>query len=417
VVQTDYTYVLTGPMSGLLASESYFDSDAKPTTKRSGAHRVEFEYDAKGCTVGNRSFGPGGTPVNLPEGFSSWKSVVDDNCDAISTQYLSADGKSASDDAGVHKYERQYAGGRLRKESRYDGEGKPVRSQANGAHVVRYLYDDSGHLTQTAFFDLADKPVAGNAGYHALHRSYTSDGHLQSEFYTDAEGRGVADSNGVHKHFFVRDAADQVVSEAFFDAQGRPVQDGVNEVYLIKFQWDSLGRVVSVSFWKTELRKMPRWSGEHEIRFAYDAEGRVTQKLLVAQDGKPQRSSMGWSRQDSAYDSTGRMISWALYDDADRPTMMTGRAQISGFARLERVFDRRDRVAELRFLGTYGEPVNAAIDGVAAEVQRVEFVYEGRRVVEQRLYPAAGVVPIAVLDCRAVECVNEFGSGKRRLDD
>jgi YD repeat-containing protein len=415
VVQTNRTYTLTGPMSGLLASESYLDSDAKPTTKRSGAHRVEVEYDAKGCAVGNRSYGPGGTPVNLPEGFSSWKSVADDNCDAISTEYLSADGKSASDDAGVHKYERQYAGGRLRKESRYDGEGKPVRSQADGAHVVRYLYDDSGHLTQTAFFDLADKPVAGNAGYHALHRSYTPDGHQQSEFYTDAEGHGVADNLlGVHKYFAVSDAADHPVSLAFFDAQGRPVQDKTNRVYLIKGRWDSFGRMTSTTFWKTELQKMLRWSGEHEIRSEYDAEGRLAQRLYLAPDGKPKRNSMGLSREVIGYDSTDRMISLSYYD-ADRLTLIRG-AEISGYARLERVFDRRDHVAELRFLGTYGEVVNASISGVAAEVQRVEFIYEGQRVVEQRLYPADGLVPVAVLDCRTVKCVDESAKGMRRLD-
>ena len=394
---------------------AFFDAAGAPMVSRDGIHAMQTTRNERGCVVETASFGVGGAPAALRGIHRRVSTVGGAGCDVTQIQLMGTDGSRVADEYGVHRYDYAVSRGRVTREARFDTEARRAVSSADKAHVVRYTYDGRGNHLSSAWFGVDDQPVNNLSGYHRMAWTYTANDMMETREFFDAAGKPVSDTFKVHRYYYVRDPRGLVVMQAYYDKRNKPCKDFVDQVYMIKYGHDARGVTTSVSYWRNEAKPMKRWSGVHEFRYVIGEDGRMMEKTSLGTSGELAKGSLGFSREAFQYDALGRWTERSYWHNGT-PVAIGRRACVSGYHKVKRVYDARDRVEELRFLGPDGYEVNASFCTVKARASRITFVYRGATVLEQRVFKAGSSVPSKALDCVDKPCVNDWGNQVRKIN-
>ncbi len=404
---TKYEY-LSDDLSKFIKSWSYYDDNNQAINSNRGYHRIEVERDKKGNMLQTKYFDKNKLPISNYRGVHCEKNTLNDKGKVIAKEFFSSDNTKATDFYGVHKYEYQVSKSLILKENRFDSEYKAVRNSSDAAHVIRHQYDDNGNRILSSFFNTEDVKINNSSGYHILQNSYSSNNMLETTIYLDLNNKPVKDNRGIHKYFYVRDQYNRITITAYFGTGGEPVKDNANQVYMEKNKYDEKANLISVSFWQTDSEKMNRWSNIHEYRYEYNNEGLLITESSYDKNGNLKKETFGRSRTENKYSENGERIEMSNFD-GNKPVNIASRLCIAGYHRIVYENYKNGSRKEISYFNKDNIPVNVSICEIG-NAHRIEFIYNGHILKEQRLYKKSSSVPSKVINCQVDKYVNSYGN-------
>ncbi|HYJ91790.1 MAG TPA: hypothetical protein VEV84_10815 [Pyrinomonadaceae bacterium] len=403
----------------LIQEMTFYDESEQPVLSHSwDAHKVVYERDERGNRTSEAYFGVDGEPLVNRFGGFKMRGKYNEADELISSTYVGLNDEAANNAYGISTSVYEYDKGLLTKLIRSDFAGHIVRAAAalDGIAIVRYEYDDNGNERRRAFFDELDKPMNTPAGYQSITYKYSPNGMLLRTEYFDKAGQPAVDRSGIHRYDYERDDKGRLTQLAYFDKQDQPMQDKNNEVFMVKYKYDELGRRYSESYWKDANTKMNRWNGYHETVSRYNDDGQKVEELTFDENGKLFVAKNGFSRVVSVYDQFGRMSELSYFND-QIPSVMVD-SFITKLHTVRFAYDKNGRLSEISYFDAQNKPVNAeaSLEENAISVHRVQLMYQGNRVVEELLYSVGSDVPSMKIDCLKHDYIGSNGVSIGRKD-
>ena len=387
---------------GRVAEMTFFDVDGNPVISTSwDAHKVVYTYDTRCNGTSQAYYGADAEPLTNRVGGFMNRYEFDSTDRQTLNQVIGLNGELTRNSYGTAQARTEYTDGFASRVVRMDTEGHAARmSQAgDGLAIIHYQYDDKGDQTQVSYFDETDKPLNNTAGIQTARYVWSPNRMLLRTEYFDLNGAPTANNSGIHRYDYVRDEKGRVIQTSYFDNAGKPVADNLDEIYMVKYKYDEAGRSYSKSFWKDADTKMERWDGSHEHVTVYDADGRAIELSTFDKDGKLFVTKAGYSRITTIYNSLGQVAEHRYYNDKTPITM--AESMVNGFHLIKFTYDAAGRVSSVAYFASNGDPVNAEIEleGQKYQDQKLEFLYKGNTLIEERFYKLGNVSPELILDC------------------
>ena len=398
----------------LLKEQAFYDADGKPVISRSSdCHKIQYEYNERGNMTSVAYYGTGNEPLNNRYGGFRNRYEYDENDRMTESRIIGINDEVTANAYGVARTVYEYKNGWNTRQTRFNETNNITKASAagDGIAIIQYEYDDKGNETARTYFDENSNRMNGNSGYHKIMYTYSSSNMLTGTAYFDQYGTPVADVYGIHRYSYVRDGKGNILQEAFFNKDNAPAKDQHDEVYMRKYAYDEYGREASRSFWTDNTTKMTRWNGYHEQVNKYNEEGQVTESIYLDTDGKLFTSSSGYSRLLSSYNANAQLAERKCFN-GNTPAIVVN-SFIQDYHLIRYFYDNNGRVASLTYFDTGNKPVNASIglgDGLAGH--KIEFIYKGNRIVEERFYLAGSDAPARIVDCLKSDYVTTSGVNK-----
>jgi hypothetical protein len=387
----------------LVKEMSFYDETGFPAISSGyDCHKVVYDYDERANKVSEAYFGQDGEPLTSRFGGYKIKSSYNENDQLVRSETIGLNDERTNNSYGVSVTDYQYEAGMVKKAVRYNDQMAVTRASnaGDGIAIIYYEYDEQGNEVKRSYMDEYDKPLNNNSGYHMVEYTYNKQNMLAATRYFDKYKNAANDQNGIHRYSYVKDAKNNTIQVAFFDKYNTPVQDKQDEVYMRKYRYDESGRVTATSYWKDESTPMTRWDGYFEQVTTYNQDGQVTEYIYLDEKGNSIKSVAGFSKETRIYDKFAR-LSERKWLDGNEPVLLT-RGMTKNFHSIKYYFDEKGRVSSLAYFDTNNKPIaaNINIDGDEDLLcNRIEFGYQGNRVMEERLFNANSSSPFKVIDC------------------
>jgi hypothetical protein len=121
--------------------------------------KVEREFDERGNTTSEKTFGADGQPIARNAGYDEVYKEYNEKNQVIRIDYWINE-KPVLNKDGIAAIEYTYdEKGRVIRESYYGLFGSPVQ-KANGVAAIEYSYDENGNVAQENYFDVNGEPVS-----------------------------------------------------------------------------------------------------------------------------------------------------------------------------------------------------------------------------------------------------------------
>jgi hypothetical protein len=399
---------------------SFFDAQHRPVRSRSAEyHKFVSQYDDHDNKISESYLGIHDEPITIQKSnVAGARFYYDDDNNLIKNEWRGSDDKVTPNINGIAAAVMEYDQGYLMKATRYDSIGHTRRALASGdgISIIKYEYDTAGNRIREAYFDETGKPINNHEGVHEI-AGFFSPGNMKTRIsYFDAFGRPCVDRDSINTTVFVKDDKNRVIQESNYGEDGEPLKTYTEEVFMIKSNYDNYGRNILNSYWADSNARMSNWNGCYGIATKYDDDGQPIEYLDVNANGEPFMTEGGYSSMKLVYNSDGRLGERQfLFNNQliSRKTGVTTRYSIIKYG-----YDQSGKENEITFWGVNREPVNATVwigDSVAA--QRIEFIYRGNRVIEQRYYKTSASEAFEVLDCLKNDFLNLSGINVGRKNE
>jgi hypothetical protein len=397
----------------LVKEQAFYDVDGKPVISRSSdCHKIVYEYDEKGNQVSVAYYGTGNEPLtNRFGGFKS-RYRYDESNRMTESAIIGINDEVIANAYGVARTEYEYKNGWSTRQTRFNENNTITKASAagDGIAIIKYEYNDAGDEITRAYFDENNSPMNGNSGYQKIVYDYSPSHMLTGSKYFDKYGSAVADVYGIHRYSYERDGKGNIIQEAFYDKDNNPIKDQHDEVYMRKYKYDEYGRETTRSFWKDNATKMVRWNGYHEQVNKYNEEGQVTESIYLDESGNLFTSSSGYSRLMVFYNSNAQMSERKCMNGNEPAKVVNSFVQ--DYSSVRYYYDNNGRVSSVKYFDTDNKPVNASIGLDELTSHKIEYIYKGNRIVEEKFYPVGSDVPSRIIDCLKNDYVTTSGINK-----
>lgn len=399
----------------LLKEMSFYDAAGKPMINSSyDCHKVLYEYNEKGNQTSIAYYGTGNEPLTSRYGVFKYKYQYNDDDNLTVSETIGLNEEAVNNSYGVSRTVNEYNdAGLTNKQTRYNNKNVVAKasSSGDGIAIIKYEYDDNGNETKISYFDENNNPMNNNSGYHMISYKYSSQNMLADEEYFDRNQAAVNDNYGIHHYSYLKDDKGRTIREAYYDEKGEPVKDKQDEVYMVKYKFDDNSREISRSYWKDNDSKMARWNGYHEQLTKYNEEGQVTEADYLDENGNAFRSSSGYSRMQMVFNPDARIAERKFFDGTDPITVTNSFAQ--EYHSIKYYYDNTGRISFLRYFDTSNQPTVATISfDENINVHKIEFIYQGNRIIQEKFYLLNNDSPSKVIDCLSHDYVNTNGINK-----
>jgi PKD repeat protein len=386
----------------LAEQAAYYDETGKPVISQSSDyHKIIYEYDNMGNQVSYAYFGTSNEPLTNRFGGFKRKSEYDPNDHLIRGVSFGLNDEPVANSYGVAGTVYEYKNGLTSKSTRFDQNFKTTKASAagDGVAIIKYEYDERGNETKRSYFDENDQAINGQSGYHSITYTYDPLDMMTSESYYDKYGSRTTNRDSIHKYVYERDDKGRTIQKAYYDNNNNTVKDPSDEVYMVKYKYDQQGREVSESYWKNNTTKMQRWNGYHEELTKYNEDGLETEYAFYDENGKLYISSSGYSRVMNLYSPDARIIERKYMNGNDGIEMKE--SFVNGFCSVKFSYDIAGRVNAIRYFDAAGLPVNATsyLNEEDLVFHKIEFIYTGNRITEEKLYLKDSDTPGKIIDC------------------
>ena len=398
----------------LLKEMTFFDADNKPVISQNyDCHKVIYEYNERGNQLSVAYYGTDGEALTNRYGGYKNRYHYNENDEMISSEIIGLNDEPTNNAYGVAKTEYSYKNGWTIKQTRYDEKDNIAKSTSagDGVAVIKYEYDDMGNETKRSYYDENNNPISNTSGYHTVAYQYSPAGMLISLKYLDKYDSPMNDNYGIHNYKYVKDGKGNTIQEAYFSKDNVPVKDEHDEVYMLKYKHDEYGREISRSFWQDSITKMVRWNGYHEQVNKYNAEGQVTEAIYLDDKGNSFVSKSGYSRLVNNFNSNARLAERKCFT-GNTPAIVK-ESFVQDYHAIKYSYDNNGRVAFMEYFDTDGKPANANFDldnGFTSH--KIELVYKGSRVIQEKFYQANNDAPLKIIDCISHDYVTTNGINK-----
>ncbi len=279
----------------------------------------------------------------------------------------------------------------------------------DGAAIIHYKRDSRGNEIERSFANEKDEPINNRRGFYKITSVYNDSNMLKEQSYFDSAGKPVTDAYDVHHYKYSKDSVGRLVAEKYFNNQDAPCKDNFDQVYECRFRYDGYGRRISTTYWNVNGQPMNRWNGYHESQIAYNDDGKPVKYTYLDENGQYVKTNTGYSVQKISYNRHG-LTAVRSYFDGDIPVMLQGRGYIKNYHAISYSYDSENRVAAIDYLNNDDKPAEATASLETNYVfSRVEFLYEGNRIVKEKLYNATNEL-LAVIDCLKQQAISTSGN-------
>lgn len=126
-------------------------------------------------------------------------------------------------------------------------------------------------------------------------------------------------------------------------------------------------------------------------------------------------SSFQLSRSVYEYDNLSRLKNNSRFDDSD-PIMVNSNAQVSNYHMISYTYDKENKVVLIEYFDANKDPVDASINNTDV-AHKIEFVYQGSKIINQKWYTKDSSIPLKSIDCLKNKGMGRFGVGLQMLND
>lgn len=324
----------------------------------------------------------------------------DQDNNSLKTEDYKQDGTLTTNINGFSIWEFKYLNGYSVEEITYDSVHRITRGneKAFGVAILKREYDSAGNNTRNFNFDEKGEPVNNRSGLHKIENNYSAANMLVKRSFFDYSGNPAVYNKDGHTLVYGRDDKGRLTSLAFYGNDGSAVKSYNDEVFMLKHKTDEYGRTVEISYWVDSITPMPNWTGAYVSKTKFNREGQQIEGSSYDIDGNPFRGSDSSSMFELIYNEDGR-IGERHFIYKDSLTIRKG-GLTSNYSVIKYRYNKNGKVSELTFFDDNLKPVNATI-GLEEDINahRIEFIYKGRRVVEQLLYEEGSNIPVKKIDC------------------
>jgi hypothetical protein len=395
------------------ASEaSYFDEKAQPVISQSNDyHKVVYEYDQRINNISSAFYGTSNEPITNRYGRFKSKNEYDSYDRQTKNTTYGINDEPVANSYGVAGSIAEFKNGFTIKSTRFDQNFKTSRASeaGDGIAIIKYENDERGNETKRSYFDENDQPINGYSGYHSIVYTYDPLDMLTSESFYDKYGNRAVDKSNIHKYVYIRDDKGRTIQKAYYDNSNNPVKDPTDEVYMVKYKYDEQGRKLGDSYWQNSTTKMARWNGFHESFIKYNDDGLETEYAYYDENGKLYVSSSGYSRVVVLYGSNAKMTERKYLSGSDGISMKE--SLVNGFSSVKFSYDNKGNISNIRYFDASGVPVNATsyLNDEDLTFHRIEFIYTGTRITEQKYYLKDSDTPAKIIDCLKKDYITTSG--------
>ncbi len=391
---------------------AYYNETGQPVISQSADyHKIIYDYDERCNLLSSANYGTDNEPLVNRFGRFKSKNEYDNNDRQLRNTTYGINDEPVANSYGVAGSSYEYKKGLITKTTRFNEHFKTTRasSAGDGIAVLKYEYDDRGNETKRSYFDENDQPINGQSGYHSITYTYDPLDMLTSQSYYDKYGNRANNRDGIHKYVYEKDDKGRTIQQAYYDKSNNAVKDPSDEVFMIKYKYDEQGRQVSSSYWQNSSTKMARWNGYHEEIIKYNEDGLETEYAFYDDNGKLFVSSSGYSRVVVVYASNARMIERKYLNGNSGITMAN--SLVNGFCAIKFNYDSKGRIGNIQYFDGTGNPVNAKayLNEEDLTFHKIEFIYTGSRITEQKLYLTGSDTPAKIVDCLKKDYISTGG--------
>jgi len=397
--------------------KSYFDKNGLPViSKAAGCHTVKYEFDEHSNKTLEYYLGINHEPVTVQKKQNSkTRFYYSDNSELQKMVYYNVNDQVAPNVSGIAITKGVYDKGYLVELSRFDTAGLPARTVASfdSVSVVKSEFDNRGNLVKESYFDERGNPISNYSGVHTTQNTWSKDNMLLAVSSFDDFEKPSVDIDGIHTTRYVRDKLGRNIQKSTHDIQGLPVLNHIDEVYMLKYQYDVYGRQIKVSYWQDSLTAMPRWSGDYQQTTTYDEEGQISEYAYLDKEGHPFKCKNGSSSVKLINGPDGKLLERRYLLGGEPVLIIRGVTQHYSIIRYGH--DENGQLNELTFFGPDSKAIDAIIYlGQSFPAQRIVFRYKGTRVIAQDFYETASPTPSRTIDCLNNDCISSGGISIKR---
>lgn len=391
---------------------AFFDLNNQPViSKATDYHLIKFEFDDNNNKIQELYLGINNEPVMVQRSHvAKTRYYYNKDGQMIKLEYYNTEGKIAQNGSGFAIVKFLYSRGYDSVIARFDAAGNSVRSAATGDSIaiLKSEYDSRGNLIKESCYDAQGNPISSHAGVHEIVRTWSANNTLITISNFDDFELPSADRDGISTTRYLRDKSGRLLQTADYGINGAPVKNYTDEVFMIKYKYDELGRTTNTSFWKDSITPMPRWSGNYQQSTAYDQQGQVAEFSSLDINGKPMTGKDGTSKCKLIRRPDSR-LGERQYFAEDSPALKK-RGVTNNYSSIKYGYDENGRINELTFFGPDNQPVNAVVDlDHPFNAQRIIFTYKFSRIITQTFYEIGNNDPVETLDCLTHDYISVSG--------
>ncbi|MFM7682990.1 MAG: hypothetical protein ACKO7P_09610 [Bacteroidota bacterium] len=398
---------------GLAKQISFHDVNGKPVESEFAYHKVAFSRDTLGNVLEEWYYNKANVLTKIPLKVCGLKYKYNNLDQKIMEEYFDSIKAKTQNVYGISMEKYEYQNSNLTKLTRYGLNNEIISGTENksmdGASIIKHTYDKRGNILTTSYFDKNEKPMNNTNKYFIVENTYDKYDNKVSLGYKSMYNFNV-DVFGKNKYVYTYDDRGLKLSEAYFNSNGIPIKDRTDEVFMIKYKYDKEGKQISQSYWQNDSTKMSRLSGAHEYVTKYNDQGQMLELISMDDKGKIKTESFGASKKVYEYDKLSRLSKRKMFNDNGPATM--GSAEVSSFHAIHYEYDHQNKVSTISYFDIKGNPTNATVSRYDGDtyVHKVEFIYEGNKVVSQKWYSTTNVV-VKVINCILQPGMGNFGNG------
>lgn len=413
VAREEYRYDAGGNLLEKLA----FDARGDPANQRGTRwHKWEAAYDADGQRTNLAYRDINGALVNGANGYARQVSRFE-NGRLVERKWLDAAGDLAKGEESHALMKARYdAHGNLVEQSFFGANGQPVDGPEGHAHYAARFAGLGRRLSAKYTYS---NTYSTNSPGSRQNRNHASESVLFDERGNqiqwacfDEQGRPMLNlAEGVHKVEKLHDEYGRWISKAYFGTNGQLMMT-TNGYARIEVTYDEGGRFGEL--WFYDENDEPVHTGEYSARKVrrHDSEGRKREEwLYYAANGEFARTN-GYAQVRQEYDERENLVRWSCYDSNGAPAVDLSSGEHSfvrhfnargfytnqlnfdthgnlvvtsnGYARIEVVYDLRDRVRDIFYFDERNQPMHAG----ESAWRQTRVVSAGGRILEKTLHYA-----------------------------
>lgn len=204
----------------------------------------------------------------------------------------------------------------------YLHKGQPAVDSLFQAHRVTIDYSDNRETR--AFFDLEGKPTAGASGVFAYRLTYDGQGHLVELLNLDRDQHPLADSKDIVQSVWKYDASDNLIESRYLDGDGRLRLSGPDHLAVLRYRYDSQGRVIEKSGLGLDEKPTPNAEGVAIVRFQYNEMDNLVEIANFDPADQPVESLAGVARTTFHYTEKGQYQRTESFSKDGKPIGVAG---------------------------------------------------------------------------------------------
>ena len=266
--------------------EAWFDTEGQPMMVGDTYVRIDRDFDKKGNTVCERTYGPDGEMIARKAGYDEIRREFNEKNQASRISYWLA-GAPFTTGNGYAAHTREYdAAGNIALEKYYDGNGEPVACKS-GFGGIQKKYNEKKQVIYEAWFDPAGAPMAMNRDiYYAIEREYDENGNAHVLRFLDGNGQYTVCRAGYEMVWRRFDDKKRVIYESYMDHTSSPMANA-NGVYQTAYDYNEAGKVTQEQYFNADGSPMETRDGAARVIRTYGEDGSLAGEERLNLNGEP----------------------------------------------------------------------------------------------------------------------------------